>query len=468
MANPIRLLILLSDNSSERMDLSRMPDTVEELIEQVKESCKVAGGIRLQYKDVDFGGTFVNLNSTSMIKDLTTIKVIPSATETLILEFVESDLDTSSISTHTDDTVILSSSSSEKLCTEPWPKEFNIPQFSFETEGQLEKGNAEYTKDQTRLTPTSKMLSDILERLAEKIFSYKAYPSDADLSDVAEALTRKHPCLRQPDSFNESYGWKLRLKTKMSNYRTQLKSHGLASELLVNTLKSKSQEDPVPKPAKNNKKARRGEANYYPQTSSENPESLELERISLLTELKKRNNEKTVREKMARTFEFRRKEVVDKKPDIKNLLERWPGLFQMEEDADADIRRECILKSLIIYLGERVEDLIKEYMISQKDEAEEELQSTTMALFVFRDNSSLLHQPRDIGIIIDGVEVLNELPSVAAGVAMVFGLCYALNMEYPRGFRFTFEALQKIMMELDFNKMTSKIRKLNCELNTAQ
>ncbi|XP_025758453.1 uncharacterized protein LOC109194304 isoform X2 [Oreochromis niloticus] len=312
------------------------------------------------------------------------------------------------------------------------------------------------------------MLSDILERLAEKIFSYKAYPSDGDLSDVAEALTRKHPCLRQPDSFNESYGWKLRLKTKMSNYRTQLKSHGLASELLVNTLKSKSREDPVPKPAKNNKKARRGEANYYPQTSSENPESLELERISLLTELKKRNNEKTVREKMARTFEFRRKEVVDKKPDIKNLLERWPGLFQMEEDAGADIRRECILKSLIIYLGERVEDLIKEYMISQKDEAEEELQSTTMALFVFRDNSSLLHQPRDIGIIIDGVEVLNELPSVAAGVAMVFGLCYALNMEYPRGFRFTFEALQKIMMELDFNKMTSKIRKLNCELNTAQ
>lgn len=195
MANPIRLLILLSDNSSERMDLSRVPDTVEELIEQVKESCKVAGGIRLQYKDVDFGGTFVNLNSTSMIKDLTTIKVIPSATETLILEFVESDLDTSSISTNTDDTVILSSSSSEKLHTEPWPKEFNIPQFSFETEGQLEKGNAEYTKDQTRLTPTSKMLSDILERLAEKIFSYKAYPSDADLSDVAEALTRKHPCL---------------------------------------------------------------------------------------------------------------------------------------------------------------------------------------------------------------------------------------------------------------------------------
>ena len=206
MANPIRLLILLSDDSSERMDLPLVPDTVEELIEQVKEACKLTGGIRLQYKDVDFGGTFVNLSSTSSIKDLTTIKVIPSVPDTdIILEFIDSgpsnlsDLDSSSFSVHTDsdDKVILSSNSSERLRTEPWSKEFNIPPFSFETEGQLEKGNAEYTENQTRLTPSSKMLSDILERLAEKIFSNKAYPTDADLSDVAKALTRKHPCLRQ-------------------------------------------------------------------------------------------------------------------------------------------------------------------------------------------------------------------------------------------------------------------------------
>lgn len=136
------------------------------------------------------------------------------------------------------------------------------------------------------------MLSDILERLAEKIYFYKAYPTDAELSDVAVALTKKHPCLRQPDSFNESYGWKMRLKCKTCNYRTQLRSHGLSSELMVNCLKSKSREDPHPLPAKNNKKARRGEANYYPQHSIEPPETLEQERTSLLTEVKKRNNKK--------------------------------------------------------------------------------------------------------------------------------------------------------------------------------
>ncbi|XP_063044938.1 uncharacterized protein LOC134439052 [Engraulis encrasicolus] len=511
------------------MELSTMPDTVEELIEQVKNICKLCGDIRLQYKDDDFGGTFVNLSSTSMIKDLTTIKIIQAAPD-IVLSFIESvpsdlsDLDTSQVSrnTDTDDTVILSrsSSDSEGLRKEPWPKEFIIPPFSLETEGQLQRGNSEYAQNQTRLTPSSKMLSDILERLAEKIFSYKAYPTDADLSEVAEALTRRHPCLRQPDSFNESYGWKLKLKSKMHNYRTQLRSHGLSSELMVNTLKSKSREDADPFPAKNVKKARRGETNYYPQPSGDSPENLEQERASLLTEIKIRNNERTIREKMARTFQFRRQKIVDQKPTIENLMERWPALFQMgevdaefqrvtavplltrfmahldkhspqllkifrkkggttkaktaaileflDQGADADIRRECILKALIIYLGEHVEDLLKEYMVSQKDQAVQELERTTMAVFVFRENSSLLQQPQDVGIIIDGVEVLNELPSVAAGVIMLFGLCYALNMEYPQGFRFTFEALQKILMELGSNKMTSKIRKLSGELKTAQ
>uniref|UniRef100_A0A8B9KMH5 Uncharacterized protein n=1 Tax=Astyanax mexicanus TaxID=7994 RepID=A0A8B9KMH5_ASTMX len=340
MATPVRLLVLLSDESAERMELSRVPDTLEELIEQVKNVCKLSGDIRLQYKDVDFGGTFVNLSSTSMIKDLTTIKIIESAPH-IVLSFIDSvssdlsDLDTSlaSQNTDTDDTVILSrsSSDSEGLRKEPWPKEFIIPRFSLETESQLQRGNAEYAQNQTRLTPTSKMLSDILDRLAEKIFSYKAYPTDADLSDVAEALTMKHPCLRRPDSFNESYGWKLKLKSKMSNYRTQLRSHGLSSELMVNTLKSKSREDPAPFPAKNVKKARRGEANYYPEPSGDTPENLEQERASLLTEIKKRNNERTIREKMARTFQFRRQEIVDQKPTIENLMDRWPALFQMEE-----------------------------------------------------------------------------------------------------------------------------------------
>ena len=32
---------------------------------------------------------------------------------------------------------------------------------------------------------------------------------------------------------------------------------------------------------------------------------------------------------------------------------------------DLNIRRECLLKSLVVYLGEDVSDLIKEYQVRQ-------------------------------------------------------------------------------------------------------
>lgn len=40
---------------------------------------------------------------------------------------------------------------------------------------------------------------NILEKLAESIFQYVAYPTSAQLSDVAEALIQKHPWLKNLD-----------------------------------------------------------------------------------------------------------------------------------------------------------------------------------------------------------------------------------------------------------------------------
>ena len=42
------------------------------------------------------------------------------------------------------------------------------------------------------------MKSDILEKLAEAMFSYKAYPSDDQFCSVAQAFVKKHPYLKEP------------------------------------------------------------------------------------------------------------------------------------------------------------------------------------------------------------------------------------------------------------------------------
>ena len=101
-----------------------------------------------------------------------------------------------------------------------WPQSFPIPLFAYDTELKLRKGDTEYEKN-GKLLSSAGFKSDILEKLAEKMFLYKAYPNDAQFARVAEALVRKHPCLKEPGSTTGWIGWKCSLKFKMGNYRTK-------------------------------------------------------------------------------------------------------------------------------------------------------------------------------------------------------------------------------------------------------
>ncbi|KAL6099179.1 uncharacterized protein ACO6RY_18155 [Pungitius sinensis] len=323
---PSKLRIILNSDDTRKLILpDGIPETVEQLIDKVRKLCNLKGGLRLQYQDRDFGDAFVNLTSTSEVEDLATVKVIR------ITDGCSQEANVcNGASTQSDDTELLSTpSSSVSTRTQLWPREFPVPTFSYDTELQLEKGNAVYSTNKTRLTLSSKTKSDILEKVAEAIFKYKGYPTDADFSDVAEALIRKHPCLSEPGLYNCCYGWKQRLKTKMGNYRTQLRGIG-CMELLANTLKSKAPEDALP--AKKVKRPRRGEANHIPDIpTGETPDKLEKQRLSLLSEVKKQNNRAVIKDKMGKTFSLRRQEIVGKELGVEELKERWPALFTMAE-----------------------------------------------------------------------------------------------------------------------------------------
>lgn len=68
--------------------------------------------------------------------------------------------------------------------------------------------------------------------------------------------------------------------------------------------------------------------NYLPPyPARENQESLEQERVDLLTEVKKRDNTIVVNEKMSKTFALRRHEVVELCPSVAAFKDRWPALF---------------------------------------------------------------------------------------------------------------------------------------------
>ncbi|KAM4616770.1 uncharacterized protein ACJ7VT_009564 [Polymixia lowei] len=249
-----------------------------------------------------------------------------------------------------------------------------------------------------------------------------------------------HPCLREPGSFNESYGWKHRIKIKMANYRTQLKAHGTSAELTVNSLKSKSREEAYP--AKKVKRPRRAEINAEFMRVTTVP----LE-TKFLAQLDKHSSKllEVIRSKGGR---------------VKEQTTRT--LQVLDETVDITIRRECILKSLMIYLGEPVEHLIKENQDMQENEADQ-LEQATMAIFV-TGGEDPSHPPKDIKIVIDGKQVLNEAPSVPTAVAMFFGLTYALNLKYPKNLQYTLEFVQKVLMELGGKKMSPKVHRLSTQL----
>lgn len=80
------------------------------------------------------------------------------------------------------------------------------------------------------------------------------------------------------------------------------------------------------------KKARRAEVNYCPDyPTGQSQENLEEERLALLTEVRKSNNQQVVKEKMEKTFAYRRHEVIEEKPFIAEFKRRWPALFSEHE-----------------------------------------------------------------------------------------------------------------------------------------
>ncbi|XP_034038709.1 uncharacterized protein LOC117521504 [Thalassophryne amazonica] len=492
---------------------SGMPSSVEVLITAVKEAFSINSQISLQYKDADFDD-FFTLTSTSDLKDKDTLKVVYVPPEIILtMHPHDRNPDASDVSSVDDllsmdsqDTLIESPTSSERQNTwlpmipksspserqSLWPAQFPIPTFSYNTELALKQGNEKYLRDGTPLT-TPSVKSDILERLAEAIFSYTAYPNDAQKAAVAQALIQKHPCLKEPGSFNGCYGWQQSIKYKCGNYRCKLKAHG-TPEVLINSMKHKMVGDR--KPAKNIKRPRKAEVNYLPShPPGETDESLENVRIKLI-EAVKNGDRKEINGLMFRTYSCRRKEVVAQSIRVAEFKERWPALFEpfqineefrrcntiplestfmsqldkytpkllelfssrgglvgqrlknvlMEliQDPTATVvkKRDVTLRCLIEYLGENGQELISDYYMTTESSVHKDLEMQNMRIYVCQN-------PDVVGIIIEGTPVLTGLSNLATACSLLLGLTYALNLEYPSKLSKTFEVFQRLFVGLD-------------------
>ncbi|XP_041924630.1 uncharacterized protein LOC121688822 isoform X1 [Alosa sapidissima] len=339
MSAPTQLRVIIEETQVHKLTLPNgVPSTLDELLEVAQGHFQLQGSFTVMYMDKDFDNQFFTLTSTDVVKDKDTIKLVRMdesviLTLTPINESVASSPPVSLDVSLQDDNSGISSADiiilpqSPECRSEPWPTNFQIPTFSYDVEMLLNAGNKAYESDGSFLqNPT--MNSSILEKLADTVFYYTAYPTGRQRLAVVEALLKKHPCLREPDtSFSGMYGWQQRLTYKMANYRSKLKRLEVpCPELDVNSLRRKLPGER--NPAKNCKRPKKAEVNYLPpHPSGETSDSLEMERQELLNEVKKSNNTKVIQEKMAKTFSIRRLKIVSESPAADDFRERWPALL---------------------------------------------------------------------------------------------------------------------------------------------
>ena len=95
----------------------------------------------------------------------------------------------------------------------------------------------------------------------------------------------------------------------------------------------------------------------------------------------------------------------------------------------------------------------------QDTENLEELEQVIMAITETpKPGPSTSNSPKNIGIVIEGMEVITGLGDIARACSVLLGLTYALNVDYPRQLKYTFEVFQKLFLKLDDSKLSNKVQ----------
>ncbi|XP_034052381.1 uncharacterized protein LOC117532895 [Gymnodraco acuticeps] len=301
----------------------------------------------------------------------------------------------------------------------------------------------------------------------------------------------------------------------MANYRAKLRCRQLACpELEVNSQRRQKSNEKGPKGIKRPKKA---EVNYLPLLPfGETKDTLEKERVELLTEVKKKNNEKIVAEKMDKTFSYRRLQVVEDCPAVQDFIESWPALFsehQIKEEfrrittlhlkgtfltkldfytpkllkifgkkggvagstiklmldsfseQNVEGRRDTIIRCLMEFLGESTEEVIKDYQDVSKDIVKDDYAGELMKIFVVRNSAAQGDaNAGHVSIVIEETEVQDGCKSVSNACILLMGIIYAMNLVYPPKVKYTFEVFQKLFLELNSQKVSPKVQTLRFKL----
>ncbi|KTF94036.1 hypothetical protein cypCar_00040114 [Cyprinus carpio] len=146
--------------------------------------------------------------------------------------------------------------------------------------------------------------------------------------------------------------------------------------------------------------------------------------------------------------------------DMKRILDHF-------DEQTTDIlshRHATALRGLHLYLRDR--DAISKTCL---DTDLEETYTRGVKLGILEVTEDDISQTKkkclNYSIILEGTVVMEDLPDFPTAFMVLFGLLYALNIEYSKGLKYTFEAVQNIFVGWG-QKCTNRVQSLNNKLLT--
>ncbi|CAL8301680.1 unnamed protein product, partial [Gadus morhua 'NCC'] len=230
------LRVVVSSKNARRIQLFEVPESVNNLIEILRERLELESDFSLQFEDPEFGNALCNLTSMSELPaERAVLHIVWDSDSSVNQSSIAavSSLDTASV--HSEDFRDRSRDDiqSNLRHVAKWPIPFIIPKFKQDVELKLRKGNATYEKSNKGFDLTRDIKMEILDKIAEAIIEIKSYPEKVEIESVASSLVLKYPCLKEPGSITGYDGWKTSIKYKLGNFRSKLREAG-CNEVDVN------------------------------------------------------------------------------------------------------------------------------------------------------------------------------------------------------------------------------------------
>lgn len=133
---PARVIVSASD--VRKATYGAKPDNTGTLLFELKEKLALLYDFEAQYEDPEFNSALCNLCDPSELPDRSTLKILS----------LEMDVPTASSSSCFDTVIQPNTSEGLRLTShDQWPRRFETPQFSVDTEYRLRQGGLEYTTD---------------------------------------------------------------------------------------------------------------------------------------------------------------------------------------------------------------------------------------------------------------------------------------------------------------------------------